>query len=66
MVPSEHHQNNNLKVVLLFGNFVGKDNSFYESNKKDQVLEFNIKKVMMKIQIEIDNNLKQLSALLFF
>ncbi|MGZ5550311.1 MAG: hypothetical protein ACXW07_06005 [Nitrososphaeraceae archaeon] len=42
---SEHHQqNNNLKVVIAYGNFIGKDNSFYDINKKDQVLEFlNIK-----------------------
>ena len=37
---SEHHQNNNLKVVIAFGNFIGKDNSFYDINKKDQVLGF--------------------------
>jgi hypothetical protein len=37
---SEHHQNNNLKVVIAYGNFIGKDNSFYDINKKDQVLEF--------------------------
>jgi hypothetical protein len=42
---SGHHQNNNLKVVITFGNFIGKDNSLYDINKKDQVLEFNIKKV---------------------
>ena len=27
---SEYHQNNNLKVVITFGNFIGKDNSFYK------------------------------------
>ena len=27
---SEHHQNNNLKVVIAFGNFIGKDNSFLD------------------------------------
>ena len=37
---SEHHQNNNLKVVIAFSNFIGKDNSFHDINKKDQVLEF--------------------------
>ena len=35
---SEHHQNNNLKVVIAYGNFIGKDNSFYDINKKDQVM----------------------------
>ena len=37
---SEHHQNNNLKVVITFGNFIGKDNSFYDNNKKEQILDF--------------------------
>ncbi|MGZ5485510.1 MAG: hypothetical protein ACXWFB_06335, partial [Nitrososphaeraceae archaeon] len=49
---SEHHQNNNLKVVIEFGNFIGKDISFLDINKKEQVLEFNIKKVIMKIKIK--------------
>ena len=30
----EHHQNNNLKRLIVFGNFIGKDNSFYDINKK--------------------------------
>ena len=42
---SEHHQNNNLKVIITFSNFIGKDNTFYDIDKKDQVLEFNTKKV---------------------
>ncbi len=42
---SEHHQNNNLKIVIAFGIFLDKENSFYDINKKDQVLEFNTKKV---------------------
>ena len=37
---SEHHQNNNLKVVITFSNFIGNDNSFLDINKKDQFLEF--------------------------
>ena len=35
---SEHHQNNNLKVVITFGNFIGNDNSFLYLNKKEQIL----------------------------
>ena len=35
---SEHHQNNNLKVVITFGNFIGNDNSFLDLNKKEQIL----------------------------
>jgi hypothetical protein len=41
---SEHHQNNNLKVVIAFSNFIVKDISFYDITKKEQILEFrNIK-----------------------
>ena len=42
---SEHHQNNNLKVVITFGNFIGKDNSFFKINKKEQILEILNQKV---------------------
>ena len=38
---SEHYQNNNLKVVVItFSNFIGKDNTFYNVSKKEQILEF--------------------------
>jgi integrase/recombinase XerD len=37
---SEHHKNNNLKVVIGFANYVGKLNSFYDVKRKEQVLEF--------------------------
>jgi integrase/recombinase XerD len=37
---SEHHQNNNLKVLIAFDNFIGKDISFLDINKKEQMLEF--------------------------
>ena len=37
---SEHHQNNNLKVVIAYANFLGKDNSFYDIKTKQQILEF--------------------------
>ena len=32
---SEHHQNNNLKVVIAFSNVIGEDISFYDITKKD-------------------------------
>jgi len=35
---SEHHQNNNLKVVIAFGTFIGKDMLFLDISKKDQIL----------------------------
>ena len=31
---SEHHLNNNLKVVIVFGNCIGKDNSFFDIKKR--------------------------------
>ena len=34
---SEHHQNNNLKVVIAFSNYIGKDNSFLDIKKKEQI-----------------------------
>ena len=37
---SEHHQNNNLKVVIAFANFLGKDSSFYDIKRKEQVFAF--------------------------
>jgi hypothetical protein len=37
---SEHNQNNNLKVVISLGNFIGKDNSFFDIKKKEQIVEF--------------------------
>jgi hypothetical protein len=32
---SEQCQNNNLKVVIAFGSFIGNDNSFLDINKKE-------------------------------
>lgn len=37
---SEHHKNNNLKVVMGFSNFLGQMNTFYGVKRKEQVLEF--------------------------
>ena len=37
---SEHQQNNDLKVVITFGNFIGKDIEFLDINRKEQILEF--------------------------
>jgi hypothetical protein len=36
-VSSEHHQNNNLKVVVAFTNLLGKENSFYDIKRKEQL-----------------------------
>ena len=42
---SEHYQNNNLKVVIAYVNFIGKDNSFFDIKKKEQIVEFIYTKV---------------------
>jgi hypothetical protein len=38
-----HHQNNNLKVIITFSNFIR--SSFYGINKREQILEFLYQKV---------------------
>ena len=35
---SEHNQNNNLKVIITFSNFIR--SLFYDIKKKEQILEF--------------------------
>jgi hypothetical protein len=37
---SEHHQNNNLKVIIAFGNFLGRDNPFMKSKEKNKSWNF--------------------------
>jgi hypothetical protein len=37
---SEHHQNNNLKVVIAFAKFLGSDTTFYEIQRKEQIIRF--------------------------
>ena len=37
---SEHHQNNNLKIVIAFGSFIGGDISFLDIIKNEQILDF--------------------------
>jgi hypothetical protein len=37
---SDHHQNNNLKVVIAFAKFLGPDSSFYNIKKKEQIIAF--------------------------
>ena len=40
---SKYHQNNNLKVIITFSNFIR--SSFYGVNKREQILEFLNQKV---------------------
>ncbi len=37
---SERHQNNNLIVMIEFSNYFDSNSSFYEINKKEQILSF--------------------------
>jgi integrase/recombinase XerD len=37
---SEHHHNNNLKAAIAFARFLGPGTTFYEINKKDQIISF--------------------------
>jgi integrase/recombinase XerD len=37
---SEHHQNNNIKVVIAFAKFLGPDISFYDIERKEQIIKF--------------------------
>jgi integrase/recombinase XerD len=37
---SERHQNNNLTVMIEFSNYFDSNTTFYEVNKKEQILSF--------------------------
>jgi integrase/recombinase XerD len=37
---SERHQNNNLNVIIELANYFGSDTTFYDINKKEQILSF--------------------------
>jgi integrase/recombinase XerD len=37
---SERHQNNSLKMVIAFANFLGPDVTFYDIMRKDQITAF--------------------------
>jgi integrase/recombinase XerD len=37
---SERHQNNNLNVIIEFANFLDPKTTFYNINKKEQILSF--------------------------
>ena len=37
---SERHQNNNLNVIIEFSNYFGSNTTFYDINKKEQILSF--------------------------
>jgi len=37
---SEHHQNNNLKALIAFAHFIGPHVTFYDIQKKEQIMTF--------------------------
>jgi integrase/recombinase XerD len=38
--PSEHHQNNNLKIVIAFAKFIGPQSTFYQIQTNEQIITF--------------------------
>jgi integrase/recombinase XerD len=42
---SERHQNNNLKAVIAFAEFLGRDTTFYQISTKEQITKFLDKKI---------------------
>ena len=60
---SEHHQNNNLKVVIAIGNFIGKDYSFLDITKNTniRISWYENNKLWWRSWQKMDNNLEQLS-----
>ena len=37
---SERHQNNNLKALIAFANFLGTDTTFFDIQLKEQIISF--------------------------
>ena len=49
---SEHHQNNNLKVVIAFANYLGEESSFYDIKVKEQVYKIDgLTKILIRKHI---------------
>lgn len=45
---SERHQNNNLKVIIAFAEFIGDETTFYQIFTKEEVTKFLDKKIRFK------------------
>ena len=61
---SERHQNNNLTVMIEFSNYFGSDTTFYDINKKEQILSFldtKIKDLAIDPEKKMDYKLESLS-----
>ena len=39
-MTSERHQNNNLKAIIVFAEFVGSETTFYQISSKEQITKF--------------------------
>jgi integrase/recombinase XerD len=48
---SENHQNNCLKVVIAFANFLGTDITFYDMKNREQIITFLDTKVKSREQV---------------
>ena len=57
---SERHENNNLIVMIEFSNYFDSNTSFYDINKKEQILSFletkikNIKRPRKKMDYNLE------------
>ena len=49
---SERHQNNNLNVLIEFSNYYDSNTTFYDINKKEQILSFLDTKIKSKGLLE--------------
>ena len=54
MVP-ERHQNNNLKAVIAFANFLGIDTTFLDVELKEQIMSFLDTKIKKMLKIQTKN-----------
>ena len=39
-MTSERHQNNNLKAIIAFAEFIGSETTFYRISSKEQITKF--------------------------
>jgi hypothetical protein len=63
---SERHQNNNLKVVISFAWSLGRDLTFYNIKKKEEIIAFldtKIKNIEEDQDKKMDNYMEPLSTL---
>jgi hypothetical protein len=52
---SERHQNNNLKAIIAFANFLGTDTTFLDVQLKEQIMSFLDTKIKILKKIQTKN-----------